>query len=119
MRLRSGVIEVRFEGSTASAWIVGTVFMGIGLLMVTGAVFGSVARTVIREDADALVVTLRAFGFHYRVRRLPRSEIEEVAVKPSTDARSRGGRRRGVGAASRTRARSQASGGTEVVIRTR
>lgn len=95
----SGAIDIAIEGSDASIWIVGTVFVFIGLVLCAGAVFGSVARELVRLDAADLVFSLRAFGREYRVRRLPRREIEEIAVKPSSASRPRPsrGRRHGAG----------------------
>ena len=58
--------------------------MFIGLVLCAGAFFGSVARELVRLDAADLVVSLRAFGRECRVRRLPRREIEEIAIKPSS-----------------------------------
>jgi hypothetical protein len=85
----SGAIDIAFEGSDAAAWIVGAVFVFIGLVLCAGAVFGSVAREIVRLDAADLVFSLRAFGREYRVRRLPRREIEEIAIKPSSAGEAR------------------------------
>ena len=80
------VVEVK--GSLAALWIVGGVFVVVGTILWAAAIFGPIAREVIRREGDALVITLRAFGRHYRRRRLPLGRIEEVSIKPSRSARS-------------------------------
>jgi len=80
---------VEVSGTLTAKWVVGGVFVAIGILCQAGAIFGSVAREVIREDRDALLITLLAFGRHYRKRRMPRRDIEDISVKPSRSSRSR------------------------------
>ncbi len=85
----SRTIDVKFEGSESAAWIVGSVFVVVGLGLCAGAVFGSVAREIVRRQAGDLVVSLKAFGREYRTRRVPRTEIEGIEIKPSNQARSK------------------------------
>jgi hypothetical protein len=101
-----GWTGVEVQGTLAAKWIVGAVFVALGLLCQAGAVFGSVAREVIRQDGEALVITLLAFGHHYRTRRLPLREIEDISIRPSKSSRSR------------TTRRHSGSERTEVVLRT-
>jgi hypothetical protein len=79
---------VEVSGTLSAKWIVGGVFALLGLLMELGAIFGSVAREIIRGEGDAIVITLRAFGKHYRRRELKMYEIEEIAVKESRSSRA-------------------------------
>ncbi len=85
----SKTIDVKFEGSTSAAWIVGSVFVVIGLGFCAGAIFGCVAREIVRRQAGDLVVSLEAFGREYRIRRIPRTEVEGIEIKPSNHARSK------------------------------
>ncbi len=85
----SKAIDVKFEGSESSAWVVGSVFVVIGLGFCAGAFFGSVAREIVRRQAGDLVVSLKAFGREYRLRRVPCTEIEAIEIKPSNRARSK------------------------------
>lgn len=101
-----GWAGVEVQGTLAAKWIVGGVFVVIGILCQAVAVFGPVAREVIRQEDDALVITLLAFGHHYRRRRLPLRAIEDVSIRPSKASRSRRSRR------------GSGSEKTEVVLRT-
>lgn len=84
-----GWTGIEVHGSLAAKWIVGSVFVLIGAAMLAGVVFGGIAREIIRDDGDAIRITLRAFGWHYRKRRLLTREIEEISVKPSGSSQSR------------------------------
>jgi len=82
------VSPLEVSGTLSAKWIVGGVFTLLGLLMELGVIFGSVAREIIRDEGDAIVITLRAFGKHYRRRELKKHEIEEIAVKESRSSRA-------------------------------
>jgi len=85
------VSPVEVSGTLSAKWIVGGVFTLLGLLMELGAIFGSVAREIIRDKGDAIVITLQAFGKHYRRRELKKHEIEEITVKESRSSRAHRG----------------------------
>lgn len=80
---------VEVSGTLSAKWVVGIVFVAVGALCWAGAIFGSVGREVIRGDREALLVSLFAFGYDYRRRRLPRRDIEDISMKPSRSSRSR------------------------------
>jgi hypothetical protein len=80
---------VEVSGSLTAKCVVGGVFVVIGIVCWAGAVFGSVAREVFREDRDAIVVSYFAFGRHYRNRRLPWRDIEDISIKPRGSSGSR------------------------------
>ena len=83
-----GVSPVEVKGTLSAMWIVGGLFTLFGVVMELGVVFGTVARQVIRTEGESIVITLRAFGKHYRRREMHKRSIEEIAVKESRSARS-------------------------------
>ena len=93
----TGWTEIEVRGSLAAIWIVGGVFVALGVAGWTAVILGGVAQEIVRVDGEALVVSLRAFGYHYRIRRLPRRAIEGVSIKPTrSSARTRAARRSGI-----------------------
>jgi hypothetical protein len=83
----TGVWDVPYSGSRVVGWVLGTVFCLIGLFLMFGAVWGSYAREVVREERDGLIFCLVLLGKRYRQRFIPKREIEEVALKPIATAR--------------------------------
>lgn len=64
------------------AWILGPLFLLVGLVVFLLAVAVSRGRMMIREDPSGLAFGYRVCGRPIRLRRLPKGEIEEVGLRP-------------------------------------
>jgi hypothetical protein len=78
-----------FHGATSPAWIIGCAFLLLGLLMAVGSIIGSCAREVVREDEHFLEFHLTLLKIRYRVRRMPKTTIEEISVQSSRRGQGR------------------------------
>jgi hypothetical protein len=86
----SGIWDVPFEGSRATAWGLGGVFVLVGLGIVVLALVGSFGREVVHEEPGVLVYRIEFLGRSIRRVPLPKREIERVARVSATKAH-RGG----------------------------
>jgi hypothetical protein len=70
------------ESHPGIASVLGLVYLVLGLLVLLAAIAAVQARMVIQEGPTSLAFGYRAFGRSFRLRRLPKGEIEEIRIKP-------------------------------------
>jgi hypothetical protein len=82
------------ESSAAAGWVISSLFMVVGLGIATLSIVGSYGREQIQETGGALVTSFLVFGHPLRVRRIQKTDVEEVDLRADITARRR--RTRGV-----------------------
>ncbi len=70
------------ESPQGFAWILGPLFILIGLAVLLLTAAASRGRMMIREDPSGLTFGYRVFGRPVRLQRLPKGEIEEIRLRP-------------------------------------
>lgn len=70
------------ESPQGSAWVLGPLFILVGLALLLLAAAASRGRMMIREDPSGLAFGYQVFGRPVRLRRLPKGEIEEIRLRP-------------------------------------
>jgi len=116
----AGLIDVKVTGSVAAIWIVGSVFLLIGLGICAIGIVGSYAREVIHDNGDGITFSVRFLGWEMRRRTLPKSEVEEIDLQASTTSRRRGRGRLRINGVDIGRLGSSKKGSTprQIVVRT-
>ncbi|MGH9790808.1 MAG: hypothetical protein ACRD5W_06320, partial [Candidatus Acidiferrales bacterium] len=105
------------ESSEGAAWIVGAVFLLIGLgiallgLLVTG------MRDVVREDGDALVFASSAMGREWMAKRITKREIEQIEIRYAAEPAWRSRGRLRIGGVSAPLGRTAVAPKQEIVVR--
>lgn len=103
------------EGAPGITWVIGPLFLVIGLVVFFLAVAASRGRMMIREDPSSLAFGYRVCGRPLRPRRVPKGEIEEIRLRPVAAAGRDATLR--VGPVSVRWPRQEAQGRTELFVR--
>lgn len=105
------------ESSEGAAWIVGTVFLLIGLGIALLGVLVTGMRDVVREDGDALVFASSAMGREWMAKRITKREIEQIEIRYAAEPASRSRGRLRIGGVSAPLGRTAVAPKQEIVVR--